>query len=274
MKVTGKGNQKDDLFHIDKFLNTGKFLPGTIFSRSTTRQKNNKGVISYPYWNYKCPKCSHDEFVEHGLCSGVFEGECQKLKLGKRNCRCAPTYRWTQEQREYQIQKEIDERGLENYFIGWVDPEGYKNNGSKIIIGCINSDDDGTQHKSYTIAINDFLHGHKGCAKCAGQTQKHAYINVVYNENKPVAIKFGIANAPHIRIEFQNSKNLYKMVQPHIYKFFSTEQCKDAERYCKSIYKNVLTKEQLFDGYTETTLLENIENIIQIYEKYGGIRTK
>lgn len=47
---------------------------------------------------------------------------------------------------------------------------------------------------------------------------------------------------------------------------YGKKQCKDMLK-CK-----LFSKSEVSDGYTETTSLENIEKIVQIYESNGGIR--
>ena len=60
------------------FMETGVFVEGTTFCRSG--RLDSKGESSY--WHYTCPKCSTDEYVEAGVCSGVFESTFSSLQKG------------------------------------------------------------------------------------------------------------------------------------------------------------------------------------------------
>lgn len=97
--------------HISDFYQAG-FTEDYKFWRS--KRQNPAGDSSY--WNYSCPFCSCDEYVQAGVCSGVFESYLLSLKSGMKSCRCS-NYMWTREQREYQITKVCSAK---NYiFKGW-----------------------------------------------------------------------------------------------------------------------------------------------------------
>lgn len=101
--------------HIAGFLATKAYKMGTTFTRNTKR-KTSEGYFSY--WDITCPVCSEDVYVKEGLCSGRFTTHSYTLKRGGLPCRCSGNYKWTQEQREYQIKKLAKEEGL--IFDNWV----------------------------------------------------------------------------------------------------------------------------------------------------------
>lgn len=107
----------DDSTHIKDFIAAGLTTEHT-FTRSD--RLNSEG--SKNYWKYTCPVCVNDEFVKAGLCDGVFESTTAELKRGGKGCRCSRNIRWTQGQREYQINK-ILKTGV-GIFQGWVTEEG------------------------------------------------------------------------------------------------------------------------------------------------------
>jgi hypothetical protein len=129
---TGKALRKTDRDMIKCFMNTGKFLDGTKFWRSeNTDHKGHK-----TRWNYICPNCSNDEYVQAGLCSGIFENSGYHLKQGQRSCRCHNRYIWTLEQRDYQINKICNDENLtflglisedEVYKVVWLCLQGHRN---------------------------------------------------------------------------------------------------------------------------------------------------
>lgn len=137
----------DDDTRIKQFTNTSRFLPGTIFGR-----KDNEGN-----WAYKCPKCSNDEYVREGLCSGVFDTTAAYLAKGTLSCRCSQMFRWTQAQRERQIKQKAE--GMEGIsFVGWVNK--YENCDSRILLKC-------DKHKEWECGVSSFIHKGTGCPRCA-----------------------------------------------------------------------------------------------------------
>lgn len=113
--------------------------------------------------------------------------------------------------------------------------------------------------------------GHKPCA-CSRQRQQECYINLVTDENNNVlAIKFGIAIDSIRRVLRQNRLSCFNVRNFAIYKFPDVASCKIAEAAClKELDCGILSKEQMPDGWTETTSPDNLLKIIEIYERNGG----
>ena len=56
-----------------------------------------------------------------------------------------------------------------------------------------------------------------------------------------------------------------------VWEFPNVDSCKNAEKEVKkSLYCGIFTKAEIPDGWTETTSIKSIEQIIQIYKKYNG----
>lgn len=149
----------EDETHIKEFMSTGKFLEGTKFWRSN--KKSSKG--HQPYWNYSCPDCSSDAHVKAGVCSGVFEANMGKLKLGQLSCRCTDKYLWTQKQREYQITKALSTEG--GRFIDWCEGGGYKNYRSKFKWEC-------REGHSCETSVDNLINQNNRCSTCNKIRQK------------------------------------------------------------------------------------------------------
>lgn len=112
--------------------------------------------------------------------------------------------------------------------------------------------------------------GHRPCA-CSNQRQREGYINLIFDGNICVAIKFGIARDSKQRVKSQNTKSVYEIRQHLIYVFPDTSSCKAAERACKSeLQCGVVSKYNMRDGFSETTHTSNIHKIIEIYASHGG----
>lgn len=168
VRKTAAARTIEDFVYIEDFYKAG-FTKDYRFFRNNVR-KDSKGY--YSLWNYICPLCSNDEYVKAGLCSGVFTSFTNRLKLGKKGCRCSIAYHWTQKQREYQIKKACYEEGLT--FIGWENREvGYKNSQSKFQWIC-------TKGHTCETSVGSFLHKGARCKICMIEKQKEQGIAYGY----------------------------------------------------------------------------------------------
>lgn len=115
--------------------------------------------------------------------------------------------------------------------------------------------------------------GNKSC-HCSSQRQQECYINLIVDDSgHNVAIKFGIANNSFVRIKKQNRLCKYSVVNYVVYNFSDTKSCRIAEREClQELECGVVLKRDMPDGYTETTWIYNLDKIIEIYERNGGIK--
>lgn len=185
-KAVGTRSTKQDSIMIDSFKATGAFIDGTTFWRSARRGTNGLGG----YWKYTCPVCSNDEYVRAGVCSGVFEAKFCSLQRGAHACRCTKLYRWTKQQREYQVNKIIRDEGLNYRFIGFVSSSS--TNRSRIKILC---EDHGEE---FTPTIASFVGGTR-CPSCAatGYDPNKAgtlYILKISNKGSLGFTGFGVSN--------------------------------------------------------------------------------
>lgn len=253
-KGVGKGGKTDDQ-HIKDFINTGKFKPGTIFTNTGKR----KG--SHILWMVECPVCSHDEYVQAGVCDGKFYIAGNDLKKGIIPCRCTRVYRYTKDQITYKVRK-----GLESKGYIWMEWISKPSSTGEFKYGC-------KDHGEQIGNADHLLHKGRGCPQCKGHTQQQAYINYIYDEqNLLCALKFGIANSSDRRIKEQNSHNVFTMKQSQVWHFPTVKQCKDAEKRCKRVlHTEAVSKYSMPDGYTETVELSCMASIQNIYKLYGGI---
>lgn len=114
--------------------------------------------------------------------------------------------------------------------------------------------------------------GARSCA-CSGNRQQETYINLVMDKEQVVAIKFGIANLAHERIKRQNQLSIYDVINYGVWTYPTVKDCRDAERYClNNLTTKVITKEEMPDGYTETTFPSNLDLVMAIFEEHGGVR--
>lgn len=113
--------------------------------------------------------------------------------------------------------------------------------------------------------------GNRSCS-CSLHNQKEAYINRVKSGGKTVALKFGIARDSKRRVKQQDSASIYEIRNYQVYVFPDVASCKRAERECKKeLQCSIIPKQDMSDGYTETTSVLNLSLIKKIYERNGGV---
>lgn len=116
--------------------------------------------------------------------------------------------------------------------------------------------------------------GKKPC-DCSINTQREAYINFVMDGELVISIKFGISVRVSERVKVQDRKSRHSVITHAVFRFPDVVSCKTAERECKKELEcGILSKEEMEDGWTETTHSHNLQKIIEIYERNGGIRNE
>lgn len=207
----------------------------------------------------RCKVCEKDKYAKNNLCTGTFKTRIHNLIRGQLPCRCSNgTY--TSDQLIFRAEECCRSHGYE--FVKWIKKPS--------VVGYFNY-----RCPEHGIQIGRLgtLERGCGCPACAGNNQKQCYINTVYDNLTPMAIKFGIAKNSDKRIKIQNYRNLLQMGQSAVYEFKTVKACKDAEKACKQELKcGVLSKRELKDGHTETVSLLDLEKVIAIYERFGGVK--
>ena len=110
----------------------------------------------------------------------------------------------------------------------------------------------------------------KKCRCIGDASATYAYIAYVLGAQTEVpVIKFGITKNVSSRISQLNTTNkCLSFLKESYYLFENAGKCTRAETECKRRLKcGVVSKEEMPDGYTETTLLENIEWLKQFSDK-------
>lgn len=151
-KISVARTKSDDEITL-KFKENGQYPNVEKFWRSS--RVNSRGYCNY--WKYRCKICSKDEYVQAGLCTGVFESGHSHLLRGKVSCRCSTNFSWTKQQREYQIKKILSKSELHE-FVGWVSE--YKNNTSRLTCYC-------KEHGHWETAVCYVVDMQRACPDCA-----------------------------------------------------------------------------------------------------------
>lgn len=110
---------------------------------------------------------------------------------------------------------------------------------------------------------------------CSVQAQKFSYIHVLKNNDKPLFLKYGITRCIYDRVSKQSRKTPLTLETLGVWEFSNSQDCKNAEKVVKNLVgKGVADKSEMPDGFTETCNLSLLEDIIKIYEEYGGMRVQ
>jgi hypothetical protein len=156
---TGRDNankvrRKTEEALIGDFINTGAFKEGVKFKRDLeTKSKGVKG--RYKHFFMYCPTCAEDEYAKAGLSDGWFRTAISRLKKGSIPCRCSPKYRWTEDERLYQIKKGCVERGFTFYNLDYNK-------------GAFSSFTGLCDYNHYIkMTINGFINSKSGCRVCS-----------------------------------------------------------------------------------------------------------
>lgn len=171
------GKSEEDA--IKGFMDTGSYLEGTHFWKISTITERSR-------WSYHCPVCSVDEYVQQGLCSGVFTAGGGDLTKGKISCRCSPQHEFTQEQRIYQINKKIEEEHLPYKLLGWK--THWKGSRTCAQICC-------EEHGDFFPTLNDFVNKGSRCPSCSHggfSPAQNAYLYVIKVEGESPFTGYGI----------------------------------------------------------------------------------
>ena len=115
----------------------------------------------------------------------------------------------------------------------------------------------------------DLQQGKRSC-ECSPSRQKSCYINLLFKDSEPIALKFGIANVPEVRIKSLNRTARLEVINIAIYDFPDKISCIAAERRCKKeLLCGVISREDMPDGWTETVSLEDIKSLDRIFSEKG-----
>lgn len=120
------------------------------------------------------------------------------------------------------------------------------------------------------VTSSDLRKGNQPC-ECVNN-QRQSYVNLVSDKETPIAVKFGIAKAYKTRVQKQNRKSIYDVTNLKAWEFPTKESCILAELECKqSLDCGIVPREEMPDGFSETTHVYNLDKISEIFEKHGGI---
>ena len=113
--------------------------------------------------------------------------------------------------------------------------------------------------------------GAKPCY-CGRHNPNYGYISNITDNGVSVGLKFGISSRPLHRVQEQDKKSVYSIALIKLYKFDSVIDCRNSETQIKKTLEcGIFSPEEIPDGYTETTFTYNLEAIMEIYNRNGGV---
>jgi len=119
---------------------------------------------------------------------------------------------------------------------------------------------------SYTSNYKTLIQGYRGC-ECNSFRQKQLYLHILYSEETPVGLKFGIANDWNIRLKGLNKRNTLRLENYAVWEFTTTFDCRRSEQALKDNFPcGVISKQEMPDGYTETASLSDFLPIVQMLD--------
>ncbi|QDP50230.1 MAG: putative endonuclease [Prokaryotic dsDNA virus sp.] len=248
----------------EEFMSTGAYSDGTTFQR-----KGNRGSD----WEVVCSTCgdnwtarSNQLSVGHKSCF------CGKAEASARHSvRAKKNVERIREKQEARTVAKFHNTGAFHEDTSFTLTQRRSPRGTRLFWDVIC----GGCGESYNRECGRLLQGLLGCScRVSNYTEKTtAYINFIMEGKSPVALKLGITGNYKKRLRDLNRRSVYEVSSGFLYTFPSPTLCRNAEKEClTNLSCGVLTKEEMPDGYTETTWVYNLEKIISIYEKYGGVR--
>lgn len=114
--------------------------------------------------------------------------------------------------------------------------------------------------------------GVRSC-ECSKRYQTEIYINLIFDADRVIAIKFGVSKDSYCRLSNQNSKTKYNVKPFDLWDFETNSACWAAEKEIKNtVERGFMYKEDFLDGWTETTSPDHLIDILRIIKNSGGVR--
>jgi len=118
----------DEQLIIENITALKRYPEGSVFWRTPEKRKISlEGHNTGNKWAMTCGICSEDEYVQQGLCSGVFETTAQQLQKGNLPCRCGEHFIYSVEQRRFQIEQHLSSPEKAHYsFVGFHEKNNWQ----------------------------------------------------------------------------------------------------------------------------------------------------
>ena len=172
----------------DRFMATGAFVSGTIFTK--IEKKTAQG--SSAFWNVWCPVCAVDEYSISGSCPTDFISFHGSLAAGMKPCRCSIAYKYTKPELDYRAIKAQNKHGVR--FICWSEKAPITTD-AIVIADC-------PEHGQYEANFAPYEQT-GGCPSCTSRgfrSVKNGYVYVLESDCGAYT-KVGISHRPEMRFK-------------------------------------------------------------------------
>lgn len=112
--------------------------------------------------------------------------------------------------------------------------------------------------------------GQKYC-ECQNKA-KYTYMHPIYLDGSVIGVKYGISVNPKERFRALKRHCSFVLEFGKVWEFEDYRDCRKAENLCKMEIPQLLSQEEMTDGWTETASALYIEKIENIFSKLGGSR--
>jgi len=155
------------------------------------------------YWYIYCPVCAADEYTQAGLCTGEFFAFCGTFKNGGTPCRCSDRCIYTKEQRAYQINKELEGKGVK--FVSWHEHNSFTTR-VKFVLEC-------NIHGRFSSVFRAVCVNRSGCPGCAKTGFDQTKLGSVYALSSDCGgyMKIGVAHNVDVRLSQLQSKTPFSI---------------------------------------------------------------
>lgn len=123
-------------------------------------------------------------------------------------------------------------------------------------------------HGIFHQRVNDHQSG-KGCIECSKSNCNIGYLMLIKRGEEPIAIKYGVTKNINTRLKHLNQVNKPRFIMLNTWYFKDAKTCLEAENKIKSLTKPVLTREDLKEGFTETTSFDNLDLVYSVYDEFS-----
>lgn len=259
--ATFKSRMSDDEIKTS-FHEKGEFLNLT-FERDLTRKTKHN---TYPYIKIHCSVCEKDEYSKAGVGREFFFSTLTNLRAGKHPCRCSVSYRWTESELMYDINKVAQLKGFTvSYLVR--DSKDKLTKSCRVGFSC-------SHGHELEVPIIKFLDKKRGCDSCRKQhclyygfyedrLDREDYLYVIEFEKY---LKIGRSFNPKARVTDLINKSEDDHIQVEIFKGIH----KDVYRIEQDILQSF--RKIFVDWTTETVEKKNHHNILRYIEKENLIK--
>lgn len=239
---TSQSRRKDDIEHIESFLETGAFDSRYTFC-NVGKQK----------WAVRCSACAEDIYSKAGFCNGVFVAPYACLREGCIPCRCADNVKLTEDQVVFLMNRRME--GSQYSCVS------YDKSTRQMTCNC-------TEHGDWTAHSSNIIRQGTRCPSCAktgfDPNKAAVFYLLTISNGEDKFMGYGVSNALDKRLR-AHRRNLCKRgfkIEDSIFIETTGEQAINIEKFIK---QNVPAYPCEIEGFkTESAYIENKDTLLSV----------